>query len=139
MHFRCPRKADTCARKRGVILYRRANQQGVTKMANDAHDNEAADKEALRRIRAAEAVREAHISDAVRILSDWFIHAGVRGAVDTRDMKAAVRTAVQHIVDAATPTVTVNVETVEPDVFDKHPGKPERFAKLQPGERDDRD
>jgi hypothetical protein len=67
--------------------------------------------------------REQHIEDAARILSQWFIHAGIRGADDTFEMRAELRTAVEHIVDAATP-----MPPLQPALM-----------KLQPGEQDARD
>lgn len=83
--------------------------------------------------------KEQHIEDAARILSTYIIDAtrGVR--FDVQELRAELRTAVEHIVDAAaseavdrvadpTPPATVTVTGVDPYA-----------GKLQPGERDERD
>lgn len=94
-------------------------------MANDAFDNAEADKSILRQV-GAKAEREQHVEDAARILSTYFIDAtrGVR--LDVNDLRAELLTAMWHIVDAATPVVTVKVDSVPPE-------------KLKPGEPDARD
>lgn len=92
-------------------------------MANDAYDNRQADNAILRRLQAADAVRERHISEAADILAHYFQKANEGVRLDISDLHAELRTAVEHIVDAATPI----------------PPEQPALVKLTPGEPDARD
>jgi hypothetical protein len=92
-------------------------------MANDAYDNRQTDNAILRRLQAEDAVRERHIIEAADTLTHYFQKANEGVRLDVSDLHAELRTAIEHIVDAARSI----------------PREQPALVKLQPGERDERD
>jgi hypothetical protein len=82
-------------------------------MATDANDG--ADKEATRRQLAAQLARENHIADATRIITHYIVQAYSGTRLDANEARAEIRTAVEHIVDAAAPILNINLITNDPN------------------------